>query len=124
MVNSELSDLIDAYGAKRQERLLVKQTMDKLEEQEKKLKAQVIQMMITAKASSHGGKKFGVNYKRKDKPTAGDWSKIYAWIKENDGFDILQRRLTESAVEARREDKIIIPGIMMFPVDDVTVFTP
>jgi len=124
MVNSELSDLIDVYGLKRAERLAAKHVMDELEVEEKKLKAEVIQAMIKAKATSHGGKKYGVNYKRKDKPTAGDWPKIYEWIAQNDGWDILQKRLTESAVEARREDGIVIPGIVMFQVDDVTIFTP
>lgn len=124
MDKAELSTLIDAWGEARKKRLEAKREMDRLEVEEKKLKAQVIREMSLAKASSHGGQKYGANYSKKDKPTAGNWPKIYAWIKKNDGFDILQRRLTESAIELRREDKIIIPGIVMFPVEDITLFTP
>lgn len=124
MDNAALSELIDAYGEARKQRLAKKHEVDALEVIENKLKVQVVKAMIDAKASSHGAKKYGVNYKRKIKPVAGDWSKIYGWIAANDGFDILQKRLTDTAVQARWDDKIIIPGIIEFPVDDITVFTP
>lgn len=119
-----LQQLIDAWGTARIKRLAEQKVVDKYEEEEKKLKAQVIARMKAAKATSMGGLKYGANRDpNKTKPVAGDWSKIYAWIKENDAFDILQKRLTDTAIQARIEDKIEIPGIIQMPVDDITMFT-
>jgi hypothetical protein len=118
-----LQQLIDNWGAARIARLAQQKVVDALEVSEKKLKAQVIAQMIEAKQTSTGGQKYGANYTRKEKPTTGDWSKLYAYIKENDAFDLLQKRLTETAVAARWEDGIEIPGVVKFPVDDITMFT-
>lgn len=118
-----LQQLIDDWGAARIHRLAEAKKVEALEVEEKKLKAKVIAAMIDAKQTSTGGQRYGANYSRKEKPTAGDWSKIYAFIKENDAFDLLQKRLTEKAVELRWEDGITIPGVVKFPVDDITMFT-
>lgn len=119
-----LQQLIDDWGAARITRLAEQKVVDRLEEKEKKLKALVIAKMKEAKATSMGGLKYGANRDpNKKKPVAGDWSKIYAWIAENDAFDILQKRLTETAVQARIDDGIEIPGIVEIPIDDITMFT-
>lgn len=52
---------------------------------------------------STGGKSFattlGTFYKSVDvKPMASDWSTIYRWATENDGFEILQKRLTKTFI--------------------------
>lgn len=118
-----LQQLIDAWGTARVTRLAEQKIVDRLEETEKKLKAQVIAKMKTAKVTSLGGQKYGANFKSKDKPTTGDWQKLYTYIKEHDAFDLLQKRLTETAVEARWEEGEEIPGIVKFPVEDITMFT-
>lgn len=118
-----LQELIDAWGTARVTRLAEEKKVAKLEEKEKQLKAQVIAKMKAAQATSMGGQKYGANFQKKDKPTAGDWQKLYAYIKENDAFDLLQKRLTETAVTARWEEGEEIPGIVKFPVEDVTMFT-
>jgi hypothetical protein len=118
-----LQELIDEWGATRVQRLAEQKKVDRLEETEKKLKALVIAKMVKAKQTSTGAQKYGANYSKKNKPVAGDWSKIYAYIRENNEFDLLQKRLMESAIQARWDDKIEIPGIITFPVEDITMFT-
>jgi hypothetical protein len=119
----EIKTLADFWGMKRIERLAAQKIVDKIEDEEKQLKAQLIQACKEAGISSIGGSKYGANYKTKDKPTVGDWAKLYAFIKENDAFDLLHKRLTEKAVEERWEDNVEIPGVVKFPVDDITMFT-
>lgn len=124
MAEPTLQQLIDAWGDARTARLEAQRTVDQLEKGEKELKALVIAGMKFQKMSSCGGQRRGANYKAKQVPTAGDWRKIYDWIKENDAFDILHKRLTDTAIKAREEDGIIIPGIVTIEVDDITMFTP
>lgn len=123
MSEPTLQELIDSWGTARTNRLAEAKKVEALEVTEKKLKALVIAKMMESKQTSTGGQKYGANYSRKEKPTTGDWQKLYAYIKENDAFDLLQKRLTETAVTARWEDGEEIPGIVKFPVDDITMFT-
>lgn len=47
-------------------------------------------------------------------PVAKDWSKIFAYIKKQDkftGFDLVQRRLGATAVQARWDEGVKIPGV-------------
>lgn len=118
-----LQELVDAWGTARIARLAEQKKVDTLEDKEKKLKAKVIAAVKEAKLSSVKGLKYGANYTSKDLPTAGDWSKVYAWIKENDAFDILHKRLTTTAIEARWEDGVEIPGIVKLPVDEINMTT-
>lgn len=119
-----LQELIDAWGTARTARLAEQKKVDVLEDNEKKLKAQVIAKMKAANATSMGGLKYGANRDpNKTKPVAGNWKDIYSWITANDAFDILQKRLTETAVQARLDEGIEIPGIIQMPIDDVTMFT-
>ena len=45
---------------------------------------------------------------------AGDWPVIFEYIKKNDAFDILQKRLHEGACKERRDAKVQIPGVKWF----------
>lgn len=118
-----LQELMDAWGTARVARLAEQKKVDALEDKEKKLKAKLIAAMKEAKMTSGKGQKYGANYTSKDMPTAGDWPKIYAWIAANDAFDILHKRLTTTAIEARWEDGVEIPGIVKLPVDEINMTT-
>lgn len=50
--------------------------------------------------------------KPKDVPRCTDWSLLHAHIKETGEFDLLHKRLTESAVMARRKDGVYLPGMV------------
>jgi len=52
-----------------------------------------------------------LEYDTKLSPVANDWAAIHEYIKENDAIDLVQKRLTESAVKLRWDDNIIIPGV-------------
>jgi hypothetical protein len=124
METSELMQLVDQWGAARRKRLSEQHKVDKLEEEEKKLKALVIKAMAEGKVTSVGATHSGANYSKKDKPIASDWQKIYNYIRITNEFDLLQKRLLDSAIISRWEDKLQIPGVVAFPVEDITLFTP
>lgn len=50
-----------------------------------------------------------------------DWPAFYAYVAKNKAFDMLQRRLTESAVQARLDDKKKVPGIGTFTTVKVSL---
>lgn len=117
----ETSRLVDDYIRKRTERLLAAKVAEKLEEEEKALKKQLLQIAIDGKAKSLGGTLGTLNYSRVNKPTVTDWEALYAYIKEFGAFELLQKRIGEKAVEERWEDDIVVPGVGTFPVDNFTI---
>jgi hypothetical protein len=117
----DTSSLVDEYATVRDSRLALKRQVDKLEEQEKKLKAQIIASLIASNATAIGGRFMIVTLVAKTKPVAKVWAELYAYIKETDGWDLLQKRLTETAVALRWDEGIIVPGVEKFPVNDLSL---
>lgn len=57
----------------------------------------------------------------KSKPTASDWNALYEYIRKNDAFDLLHKRLTETAVKLRWDDSVIIPGVVSQDTESLEV---
>jgi hypothetical protein len=120
---SESAELVDAYIQKKAERLALQREVDKLDADEKKLKALIIEALQKNNAQAVGGHLATATLVIKDKPVARDWNQVYAYIQENDAWDLLQKRFTETAVRLRWEDGIAIPGVEKFPVADISIST-
>lgn len=114
-------ELVDRYIKTKVQRLKAQAEVTKLEEQEKNLKKLLIEIAISAKVQSLGGSIGTVNYKRHMKPKVEDWEKLYEYIMKHGAFELIQRRIGEKAVEERWEDGIVIPGVVKFPIDDLTI---
>lgn len=117
----ELSTLVDSYVASRNERLSFAKVLADYERAEKERKQELIKYLIEHKLTAAGGSLGIVKLQTKVKPQTEDWEEVYRYIKQNDAFDLLQRRLTETAVKLRWEDGIKIPGIGSFEVSDLTI---
>ena len=115
-----MANLADKWFAKRAERLILEKQVETMKSEESQLKAAIIKSLVDAKISSVGGKLVSVAVVRKEKPTVEDWEKLYAYIKKTESFDLLQRRLSETAVNLRWEDEIKIPGVTSFPIDELS----
>jgi|KBSMisStaDraftv2_1062788.scaffolds.fasta_scaffold00151_52 hypothetical protein len=86
-----------------------------LDEESKKLKVDedaLLDKLTAGKVESgtYGAYRLTVN--RKSVPRCTDWSNFYAYIRQNNSFDMLHKRLTESAVMARVEAGEYVPGLM------------
>lgn len=121
MTPAQLGALVDSYSSKRDERLKLQREVDKLDKEEKELKKLIIDQLRLERISSIGGAVKRATLQTKNKPAVDNWPKLYEHIQKTGEFDLLQRRLTETAVASRWEDKIIIPGIVAFPVDDLSL---
>jgi len=118
-MNETLSTLIELYGTQREKRLLAQKEVDKLEKEEKVLQSHITRILEDDKLQ---GEVITDNFKvfvdRGQKPVATDWNALSDYIVKHKAVDLLQRRLTESAVFARWGDGIQIPGIT--PTDTTT----
>lgn len=118
---SEMSLLVDRFIQARRNRLAMQRDVDLLQKEENLLKEQIIADLTRTKIPVIGGQRGTVKLNEKIKPIAGDWPKLYAYVKQEDAFDLLQRRLLESAVKARWDEGITIPGVQEFKVFDLSI---
>lgn len=96
---------------KRKERLELQRKADLLEQEEKALAEELIQFMVTSGMDETRDGADVAYLHESQEPTATFWPAILDYIIENKAPDLLQKRLTASAVKLRWKEGEIIPGI-------------
>lgn len=118
---TELASKADQYLATRKRRLALQRETDAIDVEEKKLKQELMLALRRGEAKAIGGQTVTLTLKTKNVATAKDWAKIHKYIVDNDAWDIMQKRLTQTAVDARWDEGIQIPGIEAFPTDELSI---
>jgi hypothetical protein len=110
-VDSELVRLLKDAKAKQEERLTADRQAKILKAEEDELKALVMQQMVHSGLTNLSLDGTSARIERKEKPYIADFTALEGYIVEHRATDLLQKRLTESAVKLRWEDGIVIPGV-------------
>lgn len=119
--NMDLGGLIDLLYATRVKRLEAEKEIKALKTSEVAYRVRIKQMLDAASLEAGSGKLATTSVCYTTEPTAKDWPSIYSYIVENDAFDMLQRRLSATAVRDRWNEGIIIPGIDKFDSWDLSL---
>ena len=117
----DIKDLVEKYADKRAERQALARKVKELEVEEKELESQLLAYLLEHKLPFVSGAKFIANCTPYTKYAVQDWPLIYDYIRQNNAFDLLHKRLTETAVKLREEDGIVVPGVVKFPEYKVTL---
>lgn len=123
-IGTTLPELVDQYVAARTQRLALERQIDPIKEHEELLKKAVIAKMGEAKLDTVGTKMAIVKLKWHKEPVAQDWPKVWEYIRTNNAFDLLHRRLTVEAVRARWEEGVEVPGVGFTMVPKLTPSKP
>ena len=110
-ISSHLPDVVDAYIAMRAQRLQADKQAASLKEQEDILKDHLISSLRHNGMSALGGKAGMVKLGKSEEPEPLDWAQIWAYMKQNDAMELVQKRLGSTAVKERWEAGEQIPGI-------------
>lgn len=110
MKAKELAALIDEYDETKQTRLEHDRASRELKSQEVAMKQVIMDVLREEEMTAAGGQRVQVSLVQKARVMAGNWTELYDYIKENDAFDMLYRRLNDKAIRERLEDGPI-PGI-------------
>jgi len=119
--NMSLGTAIDLLYDKRAGRLHLEKDIKRLKSEELALRIYIKQLLDKASLEGGKGQTASASIVHQTEPTAKDWPAIYAFIRENDAFDMLQRRLSSTAVKDRWESGIIVPGVEKFDTWDLSV---
>ena len=105
----------------RQQRLEVQKQVDLLQSEESAIKEHIINTLPKSEASGVAGKLARVTVVTKQVPQVKDWDAFYKHVKKSGDFDLLQRRLTDSAIKERWEAGKEIPGVEHFNAVSVSI---
>lgn len=103
----------DLLFLKRQERLAADKVAAGLKSEEEALKTHIIDNLEKGSAGAVG-KTHKVIVGTDWKPVVSDWPAFYAYVKKNNAFDMLQKRVGEAAIVARLEDGKKVAGVEKF----------
>jgi len=97
----------------RKQRLSLQREADLLEEQEKKMTGEIIDYMIGTKLGTlkQGEDEAILTHSEEPMVNPGMWPVVLDYIVETGAVDLLQKRLTASAVKARWADGEVVVGI-------------
>jgi hypothetical protein len=110
-ISSHLPDLIDQYISTRAERLGLDKQAEAIKEHEEILKKAIIAKYQEQGITVLGGVSGMVKMSRAEEPVAQDWIAIWKHIQETGEFELLHKRLTNTAVKERWDVGIELPGI-------------
>jgi len=117
----ELGDLADFYHTTRAERLAADKVAAALKTQESTAEQLLIDQMLKQEITAAGGKKLRVGLSAPDYvPHITSWEDYWKYIKDNDAFELLERRPGKAACRERWEAGIQVPGCEKFPVYKLT----
>jgi hypothetical protein len=109
---------VDRLYLVRQERLDLQKkfekSIDSLKKEEAALEEKLINDLPKGEASGIAGKVARGSIVTKPVPVAQNWDELYAHIKKTGSFELLQRRLSDTAIKERWEANKTIPGVGIF----------
>lgn len=88
----------------------------RLKAQQEQLEAVLLKHLIDTESDA-SRTEAGTFYRQKEViPSAGDWKAFYDWIKENDAFDFLERRIKRTTVTDYMDENegALPPGVNTF----------
>lgn len=105
-----LGQMIDTRADLKVKKALAQREVDALDETIKELEHGIMGAMDSAGVAMASGTKARVVIKEDAQPSVKDWDALYAYIKANDAFFLLQRRVSATAFrEATKSEPV--PGI-------------
>jgi len=120
-IPSTIGKCADRLYQLREKRYAIQHEADELENQEKAIKAHLINILPSDSATGVSGKQANVQVVCERVPKAEDWDVLTAHIKKTGSFELLQKRLNSEAVRERWEAGKVVPGVGALTVKKVSV---
>jgi hypothetical protein len=111
VISSHLPDLVNHYISIRAQRLELDRQSKIVKEAEDDLQKVIISKMREQDFKVLGSNTGTVKLHESDEPVAENWSEIWDYVKANDAWELLHKRITVTAIKERWGDGIAIPGV-------------
>ncbi len=104
----------------KERRLAAEKKAGEMRAEEQRLMDYIIKNMPKSDTGA-AGRKARVSVITKTVPTVENWDALYAHIKKTGSFELLHKRLTDTAVKERWEAGKTVPGVGTFQRTDVSL---
>lgn len=111
----------DLYHDVRELRLAMEKEVADVAAFEKELEEGIIRDLGLSNNTGAAGLRFRVQIVPKREPTVEDWPALHAHIKASGEFDLLQKRVSSTAVKERWEAGVELPGVGAINVKKLSV---
>ncbi len=111
-----LAGCADALYTIRAERLVLQREAEALAVREGLLREHIIENLPKSQATGVSGRVANAKIERKEIPQITDKAALHKFIKRTGAFELLQNRISESAVLERWADGKKVPGVESFTV--------
>lgn len=102
-------------------RLEMQRQTDAIEAREKEVKSWIIDHS-TEHDTTFGGRRFVASVYKETEPSIQDWGAFCSWVRKNDRFDLLQKRLSTKAVEETQAvEARLLPGLTQIHVMKISL---
>lgn len=112
---------LQAYFTLREQRLALQRQVDKLEQDEKDIMYEITSELVASGKNTSSEEGFVAKLKSTPASQVTDWVQTLDYIRATGQVDLLQKRLTESAVKARWDSGVDIPGVEKTVKHTVTI---
>lgn len=117
----KLGELIDALYATRALRLSETKKVDALKAQEVAFREQILVLLDEQGMAKGTGLQATCGIKTSIEPVPTDWEKIHEYIRTENRFDLVQKRLSAPAWRGLLEAGIQVPGTEQMTVRDLSL---
>ena len=111
----------DLYHDVRDLRLAMAKEVEEVETFERRVKQHIIDNLSKSEDTGAAGLRYRAQVVTKVKPTVTDWGALHSYVAQTGRFDLLQKRASDTAVQATWGEGIEIPGVERFNSVDVSV---
>jgi hypothetical protein len=121
MLHTELGLLIDAVYNLRAERLELARKVDALKNEEVQQKTRIMEILQSYGLAKASGQVATAGQVHKIEPTVVDWEALHGYIRENNRFDLLQKRISSPAWRELQDEGTLVPGTEPTEVWDLSL---
>lgn len=116
-----LGACVDRLYTMRQQRLVKQAEAEKMKSYEVALQDHVLNNFKKDEVEGAKGKLASASISRTTVANVTDWEAFYKYIKKNEAWDMLQRRVNDAAYRARLDDKVAVPGVEAFGIIKLSI---
>ena len=112
----------DFYHVVRTLRLAMEKEAEEVKARETEIREYIIDNLSKSQDTGVAGLTHRAQIVMKAAVKVTEWPLVWAWVRKNDRFDMLQKRLAETAVKDWMEqEKRVLPGTEVVNVPDVSI---
>lgn len=116
-----LGELIDHRAGLKRARAEAQAIVDGIDDEAKEIERQIIALMRESNLGVAAGSIAKVVLKEDLQPNAKDWDKVYEYIRTNNAFYLLQKRLAAGPLREMHNAGQTIDGVELVPVRSISL---